>query len=166
MTNHVHLIGVPQTNDSFSRALKELNMRYAQRLNRTRHWSGHTWQGRYFSAPLDEPYFWAATRYVERNPVRAGIVARAEHYPWSSARAHCEGIWDPVLSTEESWLRQLDRVRDWAAWLAEGERPSEMSTIRGQTGRGLPCGSSEFLKRLESIAGRPLEVRQRGRQRR
>lgn len=163
MSNHVHLVAVPLSTNSFARALKELNMRYAQRLNRMRQWSGHTWQGRYFSAPLDENYFWAALRYVERNPVRAGLVARAEDYEWSSARAHCESTWDPVLSTDDIWANQLGRVRSWSAWLSEAEPTLEISTIRTQTSRSLPCGSAEFIARLEEKAGRPLQARRRGR---
>jgi putative transposase len=56
-------------------------MRYAQAVNRRHGWSGHLWQGRFFSSPLDDAHLWAAVRYVERNPVRAGIVSRAEDYP-------------------------------------------------------------------------------------
>ncbi len=90
MTNHVHLVAVPAGPHSMERALRHLHMRYAQRINRMKDWKGHVWQGRYFSAALDESYFWAAIRYVEQNPVRAGLVSRAEDYPWSSARAHSE----------------------------------------------------------------------------
>ena len=80
MTNHVHLIAVPDSEDGLHRALKPLHTRYAQRINRSRGWHGHVWQGRFFSSPLDEPYLWAALRYVERNPVRARMVRRAETY--------------------------------------------------------------------------------------
>ena len=89
MTNHVHLVAVPSTEKGLQDVLKPLHMRFAQRLNRQRGWTGHVWQGRFFSSPLDEPYMWAAIRYVERNPVRARLVRRAENYPWSSAAAHC-----------------------------------------------------------------------------
>ena len=58
-------------------------------LNKRHGFSGHVWQGRFFSCPLDEAHLWAAIRYVELNPVRAGMVARAEDYKWSSAPAHC-----------------------------------------------------------------------------
>ncbi|HTO61465.1 MAG TPA: transposase [Bradyrhizobium sp.] len=81
MTNHVHLVVVPAGDDELERALKPLHMRYAQRINRRRGWNGHVWQGRFFSSPLDEAYLWAALRYVERNPVRARLVRRAENYP-------------------------------------------------------------------------------------
>jgi putative transposase len=63
MTNHVHLVVVPEREDALERALQPLHMRYAQRINRARRWSGHVWQGRFFSAVLDESYLWAALRY-------------------------------------------------------------------------------------------------------
>ncbi len=65
---------------SLAGALKPLHTRYAQHINRTRGVSGRLWQGRFFSCPLDEEHLWSAVRYVERNPVRAGLVERAEDY--------------------------------------------------------------------------------------
>jgi putative transposase len=98
MTNHVHLVAIPATDDGLQRVLKPLHMRYAQRINRAKGWKGHLWQGRFFSSPLDEAYLWAAVRYVERNPVRAGMVSRAENYRWSSAAAHCGNHLDDLLN--------------------------------------------------------------------
>ena len=89
MTNHLHLVVVPKTEDSLHQALKPLHMRYAQRVNRARGWKGHVWQGRYFSSALDEAYLWAAIRYFELNPVRARLTDQAANYSWSSAAAHC-----------------------------------------------------------------------------
>src|ERR1051325_348468 len=68
MPNHVHLVAVPSTADGLHRMMKPVDMRYAQRINRMQDWTGHLWQGRFFSSPLDEPHTWAAVRYVERNP--------------------------------------------------------------------------------------------------
>ena len=72
MTNHVHIVAIPATGDALENVFRPLHTRYAQRINRSRGWSGHLWQGRYFSSALDESYLWAAIRYVERNPVRGG----------------------------------------------------------------------------------------------
>ena len=98
MTNHMHLIAVPASEDGLEKVLKPLHMRYAQRVNRTRGWKGHLWQGRYISSALDEDYLWAAVGYVERNPVRARLVRKAENYRLSSASAHCGIKPDPVLT--------------------------------------------------------------------
>ena len=77
MTNHIHVVAVPEADASLERVFRPLHTRYAQRVNRAKHWKGHVWQGRFFSSALDEPYLWAAIRYVERNPVRVGMVRRA-----------------------------------------------------------------------------------------
>jgi len=165
MTNHVHLIAVPDSEDGLQRALKPLHMRYAQRINRSRGWHGHVWQGRFFSSPLDEPYLWAALRYVERNPVRARMVRRAETYAWSSAAAHCGRRADAVLTQAPIWRDLLAAVPDWSAWLAEGDEPEEVAVLRRNVDKGLPCGSEAFIDRLEAIADRPLRFRPIGRPR-
>ena len=81
MTNHIHLVAVPQREDSLAKALHDAHTVYAMRFNTTTKQSGHVWQGRFYSCPLDESHLWAAVRYVERNPVRAGLVAHAADYP-------------------------------------------------------------------------------------
>ncbi len=163
MTNHIHLILIPGTENGLQAVLKPLHMRYAQRLNREQGWKGHVWQGRFFSSPLDAAYLWAAIRYIERNPVRARMVRKAEKYSWSSAAAHCGLRKDGLLSRRATWQRQLKRVADWSAWLAEGDKPEHISTLRRNAGRGLPCGSDRFVMRLEKMVGRTLQCRPQGR---
>ena len=89
MSNHVHLIVVPARHDSLRLALKHTHGRYAAYFNARFASSGHVWQGRFYSCPLDLPHLWAALRYTELNPVRAGMVADPAAYHWSSAAAHC-----------------------------------------------------------------------------
>lgn len=163
MTNHVHLVLVPNSDDGLEQVLKPLHMRYAQRVNRARGWSGHLWQGRYFSSPLDEAYLWAALRYVERNPVRARLVRRAENYPWSSAAAHCGRRADGVLTHSRPWRERLEAVTDWSAWLAEGDETDDLAILRRNAGKGLPCGSAAFIDKLSALAGRALHFRPIGR---
>ena len=110
MPNHIHLVAVPATEDNLQQALKPLHMRYAQRINRARGWKGHVWQGRFFSSPLDEAYLWAAMRYVERNPVRAKMVRKAENYRWSSAAAHCRVREDEVLTKSQAGASNSKRL--------------------------------------------------------
>ena len=86
MTNHIHVVAVPQRQDALEKVFRPLPTRYAQRINRAKKWKGHLWQGRFFSSALDETYLWAAIRYVKRNPVRARMARRAQNYKWSSAR--------------------------------------------------------------------------------
>jgi putative transposase len=165
MTNHVHLVAVPSSDAGLQRALKPLHMRYAQRINRSRGWHGHLWQGRFFSSPLDAAYLWAALRYVERNPVRARLVRRAENYAWSSAAAHCGRRADAVLTPASTWRERLAAVDDWSAWLAEGDESEELGVLRRNLDKGLPCGSEAFIDRLEVLADRPLRFRPIGRPR-
>jgi putative transposase len=165
MDNHVHLVGVPAREDSLERALRPLHMRDAQAVNRRHGWSGHLWQGRFFPSPLDEAHLWAAVRYVERNPVRAGIVSRAEDYPWSSAAGHCGLRHDPVVSASTAWEGVFAGVSDWSAWLSEPDQTAALRRLRHHARKNLPCGSEIFIERLEAIAGRPLRAKPPGRPR-
>lgn len=76
MPNHVHLIAVPETEDGLARAIGEAHRRYTRRINFREKWKGHLWQERFASFPMDESYLLAAARYVEMNPVAAGIVLK------------------------------------------------------------------------------------------
>jgi putative transposase len=145
------------------RALKPLHMRYAQHINRKRQWSGHLWQGRFFSSPLDEAYLWFCVRYVERNPVRAGMVEQAEDYPWSSAAGHC-GLRQDVLTVKGSvhW-EMFEGVMDWSRWLAEGDDDERLGIVRRNIQKNLPCGSDTFIQQLEQVAGQVLRFRPVGR---
>ena len=163
MSNHIHLVAVPGTEEALQAVLKPLHMRYAQRLNRQRGWKGHVWQGRYFSSPLDRAYLWACLRYVERNPVRARMVRKAENYRWSSAQAHCNLRDDDVLTANPAWVKQLRQVDDWSRWLAQGDAPEELAVIRRHVEKGLPCGAKTFIETLERLAGRDLHYRPQGR---
>src|SRR5262245_36657217 len=73
MSNHVHLVVTPQTVEALPLVMRSLSARIAKRVNRGNKWNGHLWQGRYWASALDDAHFWAAMRYVERNPVRAGM---------------------------------------------------------------------------------------------
>ena len=165
MTNHVHLVAVPETEDGLHKVLRPLHMRYAQRINRPRGWKGHLWQGRFFSSALDATCFRAAVRYVERNPVRAGMVAMAEDYPWSSAAAHCGLRKDLLLADHSPWVRSLEGIGDWSAWLGEGDDAPTTDLLRRNADKGLPCGSDRFVQELELATGRILHFRPQGGQR-
>ena len=89
MTNHVHVAAVPQRDHSLARTFGRAHAEYAAALNHAERRSGHLWQNRFFSCPLDAAHQESAMRYVELNPVRAGLIAVPWAWPWSSARAHC-----------------------------------------------------------------------------
>ncbi len=159
MDNHVHLVAVPENEHSFARGFGEVHRRYTSIVNYREGWTGFLWQGRYSSFPLDEKYLYAAVRYVELNPVRAGIVERASDYPWSSAKAHVLKQRDPLLS--ENFLN--DEIRDWSDYLleSEGKQLIERFDLHGRTGR--PLGEESFVGRLELQTGRILRPKKVGR---
>jgi putative transposase len=165
MTNHVHLVVVPGDEGALENVFRPLHTRYAQRINRARGWTGHVWQGRYYSSALDERYLWMAIRYVERNPVRAGMVSRAEDYRWSSAGNHCQAADDYVLTKDPAWRHQMTSIGDWSRWLDEPDRDEHLAVLRKQVERGLPCGTDDFVRNLEMRFGRPLRLAMVGRPR-
>jgi putative transposase len=134
-----------------------MHQEYTNRVNDREGWVGHLWQGRFYSCPLDGPYLFRAIRYVERNPVRAGIVRRAEDYAWSSARAHVFGKQDPILADIKIRLR----VPDWRAYLGE-EAQSDTDEMRRHIKTGRPMGEAEFTGRLEALTGRAIARKKPG----
>jgi putative transposase len=163
MPNHIHLVLVPRDFDGLHRALRAVHSQYAQRINRMRGLSGHLWQGRYYSSALDTNYFLNAVRYVELNPVSAGLCARAEQYQWSSAAAHC-GLRRDFLIRPAADSPVLSGIVDWSGWLAEGVPEESVEVLRRHGRRNLPCGSKDFVQEVERLSGRPMTLRARGRQ--
>ena len=153
MRNHVHLIAVPETAAALGLAIGEAHRRYTRRVNFREGWRGHLWQGRFASFPMDERHLLAAARYVELNPVRAGITRRPEDYAWSSARAHLAGRDDRLVKAGPL----LDMVGDWAAFLAGGLGEEEGNVLRKHERSGRPLGGAGFVERLETELGRLLK---------
>ncbi|OUR71585.1 hypothetical protein A9Q78_09305 [Methylophaga sp. 41_12_T18] len=162
MDNHIHLIMTPQTHDGLHNVLKPLHMRYAQYINRRHGWSGHLWQGRFFSSALDEAHTHAAIRYVERNPVEAGMVEKSEDYPWSSAAHHCGQTVNDFLMNRANKITGITEDK-WSDWLAIIVREGLTQVLERNIEKGLPCGSDNFIERLEKLADRSLQYRPQGR---
>lgn len=153
MPNHVHLVVVAHRADSLSRAIGVAHRRFSRAINRRNDWTGHLWANRFYSTPLDSAHLLLAVRYVELNPVRAGFVATAEDYAWSSARAHSTGSVDPLLSPRRPFP---GAIGNWRAWLNQGLEPDELELLRERTSTGRPCGAPEFVRELEHRLGRRL----------
>jgi putative transposase len=158
MDNHVHFIVVPEQADSLARTFGEAHRRYTRMVNTREGWTGYLWQGRFASFPLDEAHLYAAIRYVERNPVAAGMVTRAEAYAWSSARAHVEQRHDPILTSHFV----ADGIADWAGFL-HGDDESFRTRMTAHARTGRPLGDAEFLERMEQVTGRQLAKQPAGR---
>jgi putative transposase len=164
MSNHIHLIVVPGKPDSLARALKDTHGRYAAYWNASHHSSGHVWQGRFYSCLLDEAHLWEALRYAELNPVRAGLVAKAESWGWSSASAHCGTSPPNAHLAMEPWQARW-AVKEWQSFLAGEQAQSQLTAIRNSTYTGRPLGTTEFIRSLERDTNRSLTVHKRGRPR-
>ena len=162
MRNHVHYVAVPQLSDSLARTFNTLHMRYSQYANKRVNATGHLWQGRFFSCALDEAHLFAAVRYVENNPVRAGIVQKAEEYKWSSAKAHIARKKDSILSGD-CYLEK--EIKDWKSYLRAAEDKTVVKNFRQHTRTGWPCGNDVFLNKIEHLLGRQVSANPRGRPR-
>jgi len=159
MPNHVHLIAMPEAAEGLARAIGEAHRRYTRRINAREGWTGFLWQGRFASCPLDGPHLIAAARYVEQNPVRAGLARRAEDWPWSSARAHLERRDDALARAGPL----LELVPDWAAYLAAPTPGETLDALRRHQRTGRPLGGEAFVAGLERTLGRTLRPAKRGR---
>jgi REP-associated tyrosine transposase len=107
---------------------------------------------------MDDRYTLAAARYVELNPVRAGLVTRVENYPWSSARAHLLGRDDCLVRVAPL----LTRVEDWSSFLGESADAQDSDRFRRHETTGRPLGSDAFIDELERALGRVLRPRPSG----
>ncbi len=152
MENHVHFLAIPESTDSLSKAFGQTHWHYTRRINFREDWKGYLWQGRFSSYVVDESHLYAVVRYIENNPVKAGIVQRAEDYPWSSARAHLYRINDPLLSH----FYLLDNITAWSEYLRSCESEKEGIMLDSHIRTGRPLGSQEFVLRLENLTRRVL----------
>ena len=162
MSNHVHHVLIPAMSDSLAKGLGHLHNDFARWQQVQRDLTGHLWQNRFFSCPLDEDHFWQALRYIELNPVRAGLVRYPWEWPWSSAQAHVTGVDGTGLLNMDPWRARFDGEK-WRGFLEEGMRSEDgLDRIRLATRTGRPLGSDLFIERLEALAGRTLRPKKRG----
>jgi putative transposase len=166
MTNHVHLLAVPKTGMSLADALGHTHRDYARYHNARSGKSGHLWQARYYSCPVDTPGVCVVMAYIERNPVRAGMVDCAEDYPWSSAAAHVTDRDESGLLSAATGLQDYTKAR-WRETLRSGVDDEALGErIRSATMTGRPYGSAEFTEELELATHRRLRPRPAGRPKR
>jgi putative transposase len=162
MPNHVHLLLVPPLENALAKAVAGAHRAYTVRVNQREGWSGFLWQGRFASYPLDEAHLALTARYIELNPVRAGIVKQPQDYAWSSARAHLSGEDDGLVQA----TALLDRHPDWASVLKQGLAEADLELLRKHERSGRPLGDEAFVAGLEERLGRKLRSGRPGRPRR
>jgi len=153
MTNHVHFIAVPQNETSLARGFGEAHRRYTRMKNLAQGVRGYLFQGRFGSSVLDENHLLAAVRYVELNPVRAGMVKYAWEYPWSSAGFHAgKRESDPLVKDQTL----MGLITDWKGFLVEKMHDGEADRLRMATQTGLPAGDDAFVATIADLTGRNL----------
>lgn len=170
MSNHVHLLLTPGQPGAASMMFQDLGRRYVRTINEVRGRTGTLWEGRFKSNPIDsETYFMTCQRYIELNPVRAGVVERPEDYPWSSHAHYTTGNPDALITEHEAYMRlgALPELRR-KAYLSLFQDPvaeKEARKLRTAVNRGWALGSEPFLDRMEALVGRSIRPAQRGRRR-
>ena len=154
MTNHIHAVVIPERADSLAILFRRVHGRYAPYVNTRRGRSGHLWQGRFYSCPLDGAHLATALRYVEENPCRAGMVARPEHYRWSSAAAHFGLRGDGYGILDMSYWERAGGEATWTEMFAAAPDEPQVERLRQCTYGGRPFGGQEFVARMEEQFGR------------
>jgi len=163
MDNHVHLLVVPEKEDSLARGIGLTNQVYTQYLNRKLKQSGRIWQNRFFSCLVEkDDYLWTVARYIERNPVKSGTVEKAEDYRWSSARAHLTSGCDDLLHSP-SWIDDKDKSA-YADFVLQSDDKAE-DRLRSATRTGRPFGSEGFIDTMEETLQTTLRPLKPGRPR-
>lgn len=157
MTNHVHLLLTPEIPNGVSLLFRDLGRDYVRKFNRKYGRTGTLWEGRFRSSLVDrDEYCLACYRYIEMNPVRAGMVDQPGLYRWSSYAANAEEWPDPLVEPHASWLQlgRSDGERKRAySLLFRSELPSsQLEVIRCGISKGRPTGSIEFQEKFDSGA--------------
>jgi putative transposase len=163
MSNHVHLLVVPQYNYSLAKTMQKLSLRFTQHINKKYKRTGRLWECRFYSALVDkELYFWSIGRYIERNPVRAKIVSKPDEYQWSSAKAN-------ITAKEMDFIKPIwqdDTEREeYITFLNNPDKEEEIEIIKKSTISGKPIGSEKFLNQLVETLGITINTRLKGRPR-
>jgi putative transposase len=168
MTNHVHLLVTPQDADGASQLMKRLGQRYVQYFNRCYQRTGTLWEGRFRSCLVgEENYFLGCQRYIEMNPVRAGMVAQPGDYRWSSHGANARGEASPLIRPHPVYdalgLNAEERQAAYRALFREALDPTLIEAIRRVTHGGLVLGSARFAEEVARLAGRRTQRGKAGR---
>ena len=168
MTDHIHLLATPQRADSLPKMLQSVGRRYVQHFNIAHHRTGTLWEGRYRATLVEaERYLLACYRYIELNPVRAGIVAHPSEYPWSSYHAHARGLSD-ALVTEHPLYLGLGRTPEkrqaaYRALFRARISDRSLQDIRNATNKAWALGGDGCKDKLAPLVDRRLTPLPKGR---
>ena len=157
--DHVRLIAVPEARDGLKPAIGEAHGRRTRRIDFREGWRGRLRQGRFSSFMMDERYPLACARYVESNPVRAGLAEKPEDWRWSGAGPHIKGEDDIPVAVEP--LLAIAKKR-WSDFLKTDARGSEIKSFERHERTGRPSGSDSFIDTMERLLNRKLKPRKPG----
>ena len=162
MNNHVHLALTPPSEDALAMMMGRATACLSRWVNVGEHDVGPNWQGAYYASPMDDFHTLAALRYIERNPVAAGIARRATDWRWSSAPWHAGLGPRPNIITTDYRPNAMD-PREWRKLLEEPQADDVCRAIHAAGRSGDPLGDDAWIERMEGIIGRSLRRRPRGR---
>lgn len=170
MTNHVHLLASPESETSLPKTLQSVGRRYVQYFNHTHGRTGTLWEGRYKATLIDtEPYLFTCMRYIEMNPVRAGMVDHPGDYPWSSYRANAQGDASELLTPHSLYRRLGKTVTERQAAYRQLFRAqlskADVGAIREATNKAWALGNDRFRAKIETLSGRRASPLPKGRPR-
>jgi putative transposase len=161
MPNHFHLVVRPARDGDLCRWMQWLGTAHVRRYHRHYGRSGHVWQGRYKSFPIQEDqHLLTVLRYVERNPVRAGLVRRCEEWPWSSA-----AWWGRAKRPSFLGGWPFPRPTEWSADLNRESARDDLGSVRHSVDRGTPYGTELWSREAAARHGLESSLRPRGRPR-
>jgi putative transposase len=168
MTNHVHILLTPSSPIACTNLMRDLGQRYVQFFDRRYGRIGTLWQGRFFASIAQSArYVIACYRYIERNPVEAGMVAKAGDYSWSSYAANTGGRADPLVKPHPEYLALSEvaesRHASYARLVDEAIEPSLVREIEEAENTGYPLASDAFKADLAARLGRKTEPGRPGR---
>ena len=166
MTNHVHLLLSPETKEGVSLVMQSIGRRYVQYVNKTYRRSGTLWESRHKASLVQaEQYLLACYRYIELNPVRAGMVKHPADYPWSSYRCHGYGEVDSLISHHPLYLalgKGEDRLFAYRELFLSDLEPTQVQAIRRAVSFSMPLGNERFQVQIEQALGRRIDQSVRG----
>ncbi len=149
MPNHFHLVLWPRGDGDLSRWMQWLLTSHVRRYHRHYHGSGHVWQGRFKAFPIEQDeHLLTVLRYVERNPLRANLVGRAEAWAWSSLAWRAGGKRPQLLA---DW--PVGRPRNWLARVNAAQTAGELAALRQSIARGAPFGDERWSQRIAKRLG-------------
>ena len=171
MTNHIHLLASPATEQSVPKTLQSVGRRYVQYFNFRYQRTGTLWEGRYRATVVEaETYLFECMRYIELNPVRAGMVSHPREYRWSSYRCNAEGKADDLVTPHRLYGRlageEGERRLVYRALVRLSMDAELLGAIRDCTNKGWALGGGRFQEKIERLAERRTRPLPKGRPRR